>query len=186
MGDNRAGKRRSDSREAICLAAEALLVEDPEATFTEIAAKAGISSATIYRHFPDRSALMLALMGRLLSRLEKTPPHRDRAPGGFRDLLIAMARELARFRGLTTAARSGEIRTDRLLELRQRTIDLFRAPLDEARRSGEVRADFELVDVLALISMIEGAVAAPAQPLEREQAAKFAVDTLMVGLLPRD
>jgi serine phosphatase RsbU (regulator of sigma subunit) len=57
-------RRRSDvalNRARIVEAARHLLADDPDATMSEIAAKAGVARGTAYRHFPTRDALIDAV-----------------------------------------------------------------------------------------------------------------------------
>lgn len=54
-------RRRSDSRrndERILTAASRLLEQSPAASLSDIAAAAGLARSTVYRHFPDRAALI--------------------------------------------------------------------------------------------------------------------------------
>jgi AcrR family transcriptional regulator len=53
------------NHETIVTAAIAVLADDPEATMAEIAAASGIGRSTIYRHFPDRDALVAAISERV-------------------------------------------------------------------------------------------------------------------------
>ncbi|MGW8374490.1 TetR/AcrR family transcriptional regulator [Streptomyces sp. ODS28] len=72
-------KERADAvrnRERIVAAArEALVVHGPEAPLDEIARAAGVGNATLYRHFPDREALLravvLAVTERITERAER-------------------------------------------------------------------------------------------------------------------
>src|ERR1700761_5481111 len=135
----RAELKTKATREAIAAAAEDLVVEDPQATFTEIAARAGVSYATIYRYFPNRAALYVALMERATSNAEDEVVSWELGPGSFHDLLHLVARQRARFHGLTAAARRGEIDEEQLSTLQARTEQLFREPLRSAKVAGRLR-----------------------------------------------
>ena len=61
-------RQRSDAaenREAILAAAKRLLEHSPRATVTDIAAAAGVSRATVYRHFKSREVLAAAVAGQV-------------------------------------------------------------------------------------------------------------------------
>lgn len=63
---------RADGRRnrALILAAAAELVEESgQARFTDLARRAGVTRATIYRHFPDQEALLAALARQLTGDL---------------------------------------------------------------------------------------------------------------------
>jgi serine phosphatase RsbU (regulator of sigma subunit) len=65
------GPRRADAlrnRDRILDAAERLLQQSPSATLADIAAAAGISRSTVYRHFGDRSQMIGALAERPRAR----------------------------------------------------------------------------------------------------------------------
>ena len=73
MSTTSAHQRRDAERnhEAIVTAAIAVLADAPEATMAEIAAASGIGRSTLYRHFPDRAALVDAISLRV--RAEARP-----------------------------------------------------------------------------------------------------------------
>jgi serine phosphatase RsbU (regulator of sigma subunit) len=61
--DRDVSRRRRDAeqnRERIVTAATRLLAQSPAASLTDIAAAAGVSRSTLYRHFPDRRSLEAA------------------------------------------------------------------------------------------------------------------------------
>jgi AcrR family transcriptional regulator len=53
------------NHEAIVTAAIAVLADAPEAAMAEIASASGIGRSTLYRHFPDRAALVEAIYQRV-------------------------------------------------------------------------------------------------------------------------
>jgi AcrR family transcriptional regulator len=64
--------KRSDARrnrDAILAAALEALTESPDASLNAIAKRAGVGNATVYRHFPTREALVLAVYEREVQRL---------------------------------------------------------------------------------------------------------------------
>ena len=61
--------RRSDARrnrETVIDAAIRLLNLSPDASMAEIAAESGLARTTVYRHFPNREDLLVALFGRVI------------------------------------------------------------------------------------------------------------------------
>ncbi|MGW7028348.1 TetR/AcrR family transcriptional regulator [Streptomyces xanthophaeus] len=78
LGPDRVPRPRADAvrnRERILVAARDVFVEfGPGAPFDEVARRAGIGNATLYRHFPDRTALVhhvvLFVMGRVTATAE--------------------------------------------------------------------------------------------------------------------
>ncbi|WP_141013989.1 TetR/AcrR family transcriptional regulator [Nocardioides sambongensis] len=67
MEELRADGRRN--RSAILDAAAGTLAETGDLAFTAIAQRAGLTRATVYRHFPDRRALLAALAQKLADDL---------------------------------------------------------------------------------------------------------------------
>lgn len=58
------------NREAILDAAVAVLAADPSASLADVARRAGLGRATLYRHFPSREALRDAIRAEALARAE--------------------------------------------------------------------------------------------------------------------
>ena len=92
---------RSDANrnhEAILIGAIAVLADSPQASMREIADASGTGRTTLYRHFPDRQALVAAIYERVLNEAdEMTAAHSGR--GALRptpsqvlgDLAVALA-----------------------------------------------------------------------------------------------
>lgn len=66
MGTSTHSRRDAErNHEAIVTAAIAVLADSPEATMADIAGASGIGRSTLYRHFPDRAALVAAISARV-------------------------------------------------------------------------------------------------------------------------
>jgi AcrR family transcriptional regulator len=170
------------SRALIIAAADELLAENADASFAEIGIRAGLTQATVYRHFPDRSKLFGAVLEATLERFEDTIRNWDIGPDSFEELLRLMAVQQASYRGLMSRIRAGQLEKTRREDLSERTIALYSAPLATAKEAGRVKASFGPEDVLLIILMVEGVVAARTE--DPEVAATEALDLIMAGLLP--
>jgi AcrR family transcriptional regulator len=56
------------NHQAILSAAIAVLADAPQATMADIARASGTGRSTLYRHFPDREALIAAIFARILAQ----------------------------------------------------------------------------------------------------------------------
>ncbi|HVW47272.1 MAG TPA: helix-turn-helix domain-containing protein [Solirubrobacterales bacterium] len=177
-------KDAARSRRAILDAARELYADDVTASFAEIAHRAGVGQATVYRHFADRHALLAELavedMDRLEERVEAEPVGPDSLEGLLRDLLA----EQVRSQGLIGAIRAGEVDEGRVRELADRCRELFRPRLEAARAAGVVRPDLTVDDLMIVLSMIGGALAA-GERARRAEAARRAFEMVIDGLRSR-
>ena len=65
-------KDAARSREAILTAARELFSSGRDVPMYEISRRAGVGQATLYRHFPDRSAIVATLSREHVERIEAT------------------------------------------------------------------------------------------------------------------
>jgi AcrR family transcriptional regulator len=183
MGVMRSPRKDSvRSRQAIIAAAEEIFVKNGDANFAEISVLAGLSQATVYRHFRDRSELLVALMSRGLDRLEAKADSWELGPQSFDDLLRLMATEQAKYQGLVADVRRNEVEESAVEELRARTSELFRVPLAAAKEAGGIIGDFDATDVIWVLSMIDGAISLHPTRSAREAAGIRAVDVVLDGI----
>lgn len=156
MGDvpNSAPRIRADARrnrDRILEAGATLLAVDSEASLGDIARAAGVSRATIYRHFTDVDALRAALLeeaeevGRSLLR-ERLPPMLGAQSAPTADELMALFREALPIEHRWTKLMASEPGPDKEF------IDAF-APVARALvRRGQTRGDFRTDLDLDLVS----------------------------------
>ncbi|GHE79911.1 TetR family transcriptional regulator [Amycolatopsis deserti] len=104
-------KRRADAREnrdAILAVARRALAESPEISLNAIAKLAGVGNATLYRHFPTRESLVLAVYGRDVEEIREVAGRllAERSPSeALREWMREFARCVLTRRGLAGALR---------------------------------------------------------------------------------
>lgn len=170
------------TRRAILDAAGDLLQVEPEASHADIAREANVGRASVYRHFPERSDLVAALLGEMLGRLERVAADHDGVIP-IVDLLRATAREQAQCQGLISIMRRDGLAPEQLESLGEQALALFADPFAAAQRAGTVRPDLALEDMLLLLEMVEGALSPVADPVLRGETAARALDLILRGVL---
>lgn len=150
---------RSDARrnrEKILAAASELFAErGGEVSVSDIARLAGVGHATVFRRFPTKESLILAILGERLERLtavaEEALGHEDPFEG-LRAAMEHMAETQARDVGLFETVGTEMIGSPELRDARDRTLAAYAALLRRAQEAGLVRDDLEPQDVLFLIT----------------------------------
>ncbi|WP_278236626.1 TetR/AcrR family transcriptional regulator [Isoptericola sp. AK164] len=158
------------NRAALLAAAREIFAEHgAHAPLNAVARRAGVGQGSLYRHFPDRLTLVLALFEEQVSTVEELAEDPD---ASLLDLLGLVTRHaIDSVVSIDLAASSPEVRPDpRLLDLTERLADLVRSRLDEALARGQVRPGTDVEDVLLGIEMVASALTRrPAR--EREEYA---------------
>jgi AcrR family transcriptional regulator len=142
------------NREKLLRAATAVLGEAGlDAPLEDVARRAGVSIGTLYNHFPDRAALLGAILPEQLSPLD---PLAERALGepdpwrGFVVFLEGMFALQAGDRGLNDAvARNPPGAVDPAADCPG--FDRVDVIIERARAAGRLRADFTTADLTALV-----------------------------------
>jgi AcrR family transcriptional regulator len=132
-----------------------------DAPVREIAARAGVGVATVYRHFPQRSDLIAAVFRREVDACAAAAPAlaREHEP------VEALARWLRRYtsfiatkRGLAAALHSGAPAFDALpAYFRQHLEPALQSLLDAAVTAGQVRDDVEPYELLRAVGNLSTA-----------------------------
>lgn len=139
----RADARRN--RAAILTAAsEAFAEHGPKATTEQVAIRAGVAVGTVFRHFPTKDALLVAIMKESLQGLIELA-----AEASLFDFITAVVDEAVRTRTVVTALAGPEL--DVGDALRGLTDEIERL-LDQAKDAGEVRSDVRVDEVMALLT----------------------------------
>lgn len=143
---------------------------------------AGIGRATLYRHFPDRTALLLALFDRditpVLNAGEGKPPG---------EVLFAMLVEMGRVTCetpvLEVAWRAIAPNHPEMQARRRDLLARFEKPLADAIAVGQVRADLTLDDVVSVGRMVS---AASRLAQGDDHASERILDLVLNGIRGRD
>jgi AcrR family transcriptional regulator len=146
-------------------AAAALAESGPDVSLEEIAARAGVGIGTLYRHFPDRSSLLVAVYREgfdALASLGEELATSDDPSSALRQFLEAQLDFSRSHRGLAAdVIRSAldELAADRsdgpaLESPCQLLCDRGAELLDRAQRSGAVRGDVDIDQVMRLVAGI--------------------------------
>jgi AcrR family transcriptional regulator len=173
------------SRRAILDAARELYRDDAEASFAEIAGQAGVGQATVYRHFADRRALLIALADEDMGALEERLAGEEIGPGSLEALMREIVAAQLRSQGLISAMRTGEVGEALVQQLTERVRVLFAPRLEAARAAGLVRPDLNVDDLTIVLGMIDGPIASLRDRAERETVASRAFEIAIDGLRVR-
>ncbi|WP_250032934.1 TetR/AcrR family transcriptional regulator [Paractinoplanes maris] len=177
--------RRRDAvrnRAAIVLAACDLMTSGNAAVgMPEIARRAGVGLATLYRHFPDRYAMTAAVIAHQVEILEACVAANSQQPAAFRAMLDAVLRAQVSMRPLVHLARRLEPAVQgRYL---RRIVALLAEPLRQAQEHGYVRGDLEPGDLILIFTMVEGVLEGGLDgELQTRAAADRTIDLALDGV----
>ena len=141
-----------------------------------VVAQAGVGRATLYRNFPDRAALMDALLDRSLTALENNAAGAD-----LFALLDHVAQCIVASPAVTDYWRAVEADHPLAKEGRERLAKLFRAPLAAAMKSGACRPDLKPADIVLVCGML-GAALRGATPAQQRSLARRAIELVGGGI----
>lgn len=175
---------RSDAREnraRIVAAARDAFAKDAAASMNQVAQQAGVGAGTLYRNFPTREDLVLAvyqdevdrLVGSVASLLERLSPV-DALRAWTLDLVTAMRRKHGLGDALTPSAHKSVTESSY-----GPVLGAIETLLDAGASSGDIRADANPADFLQLTAALWRA------PTEPEDRAPHILDLILDGLAPR-
>jgi AcrR family transcriptional regulator len=184
-----ATSRRTDARrnrEAILRAAdEAFTDDDPRAVpLAEIAHRAGLGRATVYRYFPDRRAMAAAVAEEYFEALRQAvdASEEDRLP--FRDLLQWVMDTLMSMRPLVTVMR--ELPEHDRRRYFGELIGILTPPLRLAQADGQLRPDIGPTDLAMVLLTLDHAAVAELVDADRGAAVQRLVAIVLDGLFTPD
>lgn len=144
---------------------------------------AGVGRATLYRQFPDRHAILLALMERSAERLHERANSVQNQPDAFFALLEYLAERIVRSPSLSDYWRTAKLDDPRVNAMRQRVWDAFGPALQHGKDCGLIRTDIQAQDMSLLSSMLGAALRGHTED-DRRRLARQALDIVRRGLRP--
>ena len=168
----------------------ALLLDAADQVFSEhgvhvalelVTAQAGVSRATLYRNFPDRDALMGALLERSFEKLEAKAQQLQGRSDALFGVLERMAQLVADSAPVSDHWRTVNRASPVLANAQRRLTRLVKPLLQQAIAAGLCRADLTAKDLILVSSMIGSGLRGRTQA-ERRSLSRRALQLLLGGL----
>jgi AcrR family transcriptional regulator len=176
---------REDARRnrlAILQAARELFAESADVPMCEVARRAGVGQATLYRNFSSRSTLAAEVLGEHVDRFAQLAVAHEADPDAFFILLRALVETVVQTHALSSLAREDACVGSRLEFERERIAELMKGPLCEAKTAGTLRRDTSVDDVFLILLMAKGAMERAPGPAARATAAARVLTLALDGL----
>jgi len=183
-------RRRADAERSVAAILDAgleALASDPDSSMSEIAGRAGVVRATIYVHFPTRTALLDAVMehavDQVVEAMKRAEPARGRPAEALERVLLATWRELARFHGLL-ALNTARLSAEELHRRHVPMLDQLEPLIERGQREVVFRSDLPIAWHLAVIRAIVHAASASIEGgrLEESEAEAAMLTTALAAI----
>jgi len=172
------------NREAILHAARELFAESADVAMCEVARRADVGQATLYRNFPDRSTLAAEVLSEQVDRVVQLAGAHADDPDAFFVLLRALVEAMAHIYVMSELARDDVRVGSRIAHERQRITDLLKGPLRDAKTAGTLRRDTSVDDVFLVLLMAKGAMERAPGAAARAASVSRVLTLALDGLVP--
>ncbi|WP_228974375.1 TetR/AcrR family transcriptional regulator [Streptomyces sp. DH12] len=173
------------NRERIVTAAREMFVESgADAPLDEIARRAGVGNATLYRHFPDRAALVHEVVVSVMARIARSAERAMAEEADTFDKVRRFAHEAADERiGALCPMLSGTFDHDEpgIAAARGRLEGAVQGLFQRAQTAGRLRADVAVGDLLVALSQLTRPLPGTACP-DNDQFVHRHLQLLLDGL----
>jgi AcrR family transcriptional regulator len=152
-GRARRADAAANARSLVSAARELFDEHGPEVALDVVARRAGVGNATLYRHFPTRADLLVAVYAEEAAALCRRGAgllHEASAGDALFDWLDDLLGHVAPLRALVPAGSPDEGHTELFRRSHATLTSTAEDLLDRAKAAGAVRPDLAVADVLAL------------------------------------
>ena len=184
LSTNQLRKDALRNREAILVAARELFADSGEVSMCEIARRAGVGQATLYRNFPHRGALAAEVLGEHIERIAAVAAEIDGDPDAFFVLLRRLVESVVDLYAVGELAHEGACVDSRLESERRRIAEVMKGPLSDAKASGLLRRATSMEDVFLVLLMARGAMTRANSAAGRAASAVRVLSLALEGLVP--
>ncbi|WP_312237450.1 TetR/AcrR family transcriptional regulator [Stenotrophomonas sp.] len=173
------------SQRADAAARRALILDAADAVFGQhgvtapldlVVERAQVGRATLYRNFPDRTALVEALLQRTVARINRQVQSLGERDDALFEVLEGMAARIVQSPALSDYWRAVDPDDPSIKAARQTIWALLEAPIQRAIAAGLCRPDLQATDV----SLISGMLGAALRGKSREERAKLVARALQL------
>jgi AcrR family transcriptional regulator len=153
---NRGPSAGPENRRALIAAAREIFADGGySAPLSSVARLAGVGQGSLYRHFPDRLSLAIAVFDENLEELETIAARPSSTLDELLEAVIAQALVSTTMIDMITA----DLDDPRVQHLESRIEDVVHTIVQRERAAGRIGATVETADVMLAISMLAGVVA---------------------------
>lgn len=153
---NRGPAAGPENRRALIAAARAVYAESGlSAPFSAVARRAGVGQGSLYRHFPDRTALAAAVFDQNLAELEAVMAAPERTLDDFLDVIVDQSLVSAALIELLTR----DLHDPRVVHLGVRLRGLVADVVARETAAGRLTVGVDTDDVLLATEMLAAAIA---------------------------
>jgi len=178
---NRGPSAGPENRRALIAAAREVFAADGlQAPFSAVAKKAGVGQGSLYRHFPDRLALAVAVFDENIDQLEASVEPPDATLDDLLDAIIEQAVVSTAFIDLIWQNRHD----DRVTHLGDRLARVAETVLAREHAAGRIGDHVETQDVLLAVTMLADLLART-DASERRPVARRAWALFHAAFAPR-
>ena len=178
---NRGPSAGPENRRALVAAARTVFAaEGFAAPLSAIARTAGVGQGSLYRHFPDRMALAVAVFDENVSRLEELVDAPSTTLDDFLNRVIEQALVSTAIIEMISLNRDDQ----RAARLADRLSSILHRLLDREKEAGRIGSHVMTADVLLAVSMLAGELARSPEG-ERAEVARRAWSLFHSAFAPR-